>query len=120
MALAAALDGPVEAICPVGRGGLVPAAIVAYALQKPVLGYLPLEPSVATGFQLLTRGLLVIDDIADTGRTFAEIRACYPRAIYAAPYVKPQGKGYTDYWIEEIPQDVWLIFPWSPDDEENR
>jgi len=117
--LAAALPGSIEAICPVGRGGLVPASIVAYALRKPVLGLLPVIPMVR-GFSDLGPALLIIDDVADTGQTFAEIRGCYPHAVYAAPYVKPAGRVYCDYWVKEEPQDRWLVFPWSPDDDINR
>jgi xanthine phosphoribosyltransferase len=112
MSLAAALPGSLRAVCPVGRGGLIPAAIVAYARDIPALGHLPVPPATI-GFRDL-KDVLIIDDIVDSGETFRVIRRLFPGAIYAAPYVKPQGRVYCDYWMEEVPQDLWLQFPWGP------
>jgi xanthine phosphoribosyltransferase len=113
--LAGALPPSLKAVCPIGRGGLVPAAIVSYALRIPVLGLLPLEPP-PIGFRDLGNRLLIIDDIVDTGQTLRDIRGAYRGAVYAAPYVKPKGRVWCDYWAEEVPQDVWICFPWGSDE----
>ena len=36
-------------------------------------------------------GLLIIDDLVDTGDTLRFLRVIYPKATYAVPYSKPKG-----------------------------
>lgn len=117
--------GPWRGMVAVTRGGLVPAAIVARALQITHIETICLssydgqqrgalrvvkEPpaSVADG-----REWLVIDDVADSGATAAECRRMLPAAHHAAVYIKPAGRPYIDTYLQEFPQDVWIDFPWE-------
>ena len=112
----------------VTRGGLVPAAIVAserdlrvidtfcvasYAGEK-VQGEIKLLKSVlpdtARGGG---EGLLVVDDLADTGATVKIVRAILPKAHVATVYAKPLGRLVVDTFITEVSQDTWIYFPWD-------
>jgi xanthine phosphoribosyltransferase len=58
-------------------------------------------------------GVLVIDDLVDTGRTLEVARARYPRAHFATVYAKPKGRPLVDTYITEVSQDTWIYFPWD-------
>lgn len=112
----------------VTRGGLVPAAIVARELDLRVIdtfcvasyagekvqGEIKLLKSVlpdtARGGG---EGLLVVDDLADTGATVKIIRAILPKAHVATVYAKPLGRPVVDTFITEVSQDTWIYFPWD-------
>ena len=58
-------------------------------------------------------GVLVVDDLVDSGRTLELVRAMYPKAHYATVYAKPSGKPQVDTYITEVSQDTWIFFPWD-------
>ncbi len=119
-----------EIIIAVARGGLLPAGHLSYALgvkrsaainvecypdgtetrPDPVL----LEPMLDTA-SLKGKRLLVVDDVADSGRTLALVlellrkqgAECRSAVIYAksASVVDP------DYVWRRT--DEWIVFPWS-------
>lgn len=68
----------------------------------------PASPSVGDG-----AGWLVIDDLADTGRTFEILRQLMPKAHYATVYAKPLGRPLADTYMTEVGQDTWIYFPWD-------
>jgi xanthine phosphoribosyltransferase len=110
------------------RGGLVPAAIVAreldlriidtfcvasYAREK-IQGEIKILKSVMPQTARdAGEGLLVIDDLADTGATVKLIRAVLPKAHVATVYAKPLGRPLVDTFITEVSQDTWIYFPWD-------
>jgi xanthine phosphoribosyltransferase len=59
------------------------------------------------------RGVLVVDDLVDTGRTARLVRALLPEAHFAAIYAKPMGRPVVDTYITEVSQDTWIYFPWD-------
>jgi xanthine phosphoribosyltransferase len=113
--------GPFQAIVTVTRGGLVPAAIVAtvcvesYAHQTP--GELRLVKSVATEIVRIGggegKGVLIVDDLVDTGKTAKVVRDLLPKAHFATVYAKPMGRPLVDTFITEVSQDTWIFFPWD-------
>jgi xanthine phosphoribosyltransferase len=122
--------GPFEAIVCVTRGGLVPAAIVARELGVRLIetvcvtsydhtrqGDLKVLKNVAAS--VLARGggegagVLIVDDLVDTGQTAKVVRALLPRAHFAAVYAKPMGRPMVDTFITEVSQDTWIYFPWD-------
>ena len=122
--------GPFAAIVCVTRGGLVPAAIVARELGIRVIetvciasydhvrqGELKLLKSVAETVVALGqgrgKGLLVVDDLVDTGQTARLVRDILPDAHFAAVYAKPMGRPLVDTFITEVSQDTWIYFPWD-------
>jgi xanthine phosphoribosyltransferase len=122
--------GPFEAIVCITRGGLVPAAVVARELGIRLIetvcvtsydhtrqGELKVLKDVAAS--IVARGggegagVLIVDDLVDTGQTAKVVRALLPRAHFAAVYAKPMGRPMVDTFITEVSQDTWIYFPWD-------
>ena len=108
------------------RGGMAPAMIVAreldirtvdtisvksYDWQKQAEAEL-LKPPDA-GLMGDGTGILVVDDLVDTGKTLELVRRLYPKAHFATVYAKPQGRSMVDTYITEVSQDTWIFFPWD-------
>jgi len=123
--------GPFEAMVAVTRGGLVPAAVIARELGIRVIDTLCVssyshtsqvsEPTVLKGISDAVarlgggtgKGLLVGEDLVDTGKTARIVRDLVPQAHIAAVYAKPMGKPLVDTFITEVSQDTWIFFPWD-------
>jgi xanthine phosphoribosyltransferase len=122
--------GPFQALVAVTRGGLVPAAIVARELGLRTIdticlasydhttkGDIKLLKGVSGEIARLCgeggKGLLVVDDLVDTGTTARVVREMFPLAHIAAIYAKPMGKPLVDTFITEVSQDTWIFFPWD-------
>jgi len=58
-------------------------------------------------------GILIIDDLVDSGKTLELVRNLYPKAHVATVYAKPMGKPMVDSYITEVSQDTWIFFPWD-------
>jgi xanthine phosphoribosyltransferase len=125
-----AAAGPFEAIVAVTRGGLVPAAIVARELNIRLIetvciasynhqsqGELTVLKSVADSIVKLAggegKGVLIVDDLVDTGKTARVVRELIPRAHFATVFAKPMGRPLVDTFITEVSQDTWIFFPWD-------
>jgi xanthine phosphoribosyltransferase len=122
--------GPFAAIVCITRGGLVPAAIVARELNIRVIETFcvasysgpgaPADLQVLKGVGEVIRkvgvggaGILIIDDLVDTGQTAKVVREALPKAHFAAVYAKPMGRPMVDTFITEVSQDTWIHFPWD-------
>lgn len=114
--------GPWKSIVAVTRGGLVPAAIVARELDLRLIdtvciasyddrsqGKLTILKSVPGDGQ----GMLIIDDLVDTGITAKAVREMLPKAHFATIYAKPAGRPMVDTFVTEVSQDTWILFPWD-------
>jgi xanthine phosphoribosyltransferase len=123
-----AAAGPFKAVVCITRGGLVPAAIVARELGVRVIesvsiasyheydqqgGLQVLKPVCADILATNGEGVLVVDDLVDTGRTAREVRDMLPKAHFATVYAKPAGRPLVDTFITEVSQDTWIYFPWD-------
>ena len=120
--------GPFETVVCITRGGLVPAAVVARELNVRVIetvcvtsyqnykneGALKLLKNVAPEI-LATggKGVLIVDDLVDTGKTAKVVRELLPSAHFATVYAKPMGRPQVDTFITEVSQDTWIYFPWD-------
>jgi xanthine phosphoribosyltransferase len=118
--------GPFEVIVTITRGGRVPAAIVARELGIRVIetisissyrdkaqGELSVLKAIAAEILARESGVLVVDDLVDTGATARIVRDLLPRAHFATVYAKPQGRPLVDTFITEVSQDTWIYFPWD-------
>ena len=118
--------GPWKGIVAVTRGGLVPAAIVARELDIRLVDTFCVtsysdgaNERVKTSVKVLKpiagdgTGLLIVDDLVDTGHTARVIRDMLPKAHFATVYAKPQGRPLVDTFVTEVSQDTWIIFPWD-------
>ena len=102
--------GPFHAIIAITRGGLVPAAITKQGDLKVLKGVSAEVAKLGSG---TGKGLLIVDDLVDTGKTGRLVRSMMPDAHFAAVYAKPQGKPLVDTFITEVSQDTWIHFPWD-------
>jgi xanthine phosphoribosyltransferase len=120
--------GPFTAVVAITRGGLVPAAIVArelgirviesvcvasydYDKQGEIQVLKPVSPSIIGGNQ--GQGVLIVDDLVDTGATAKVVREMMPKAHFATVYAKPQGRPLVDTFVTEVSQDTWIYLPWD-------
>jgi xanthine phosphoribosyltransferase len=121
-------QGPFNAVVAVTRGGLVPAAIVARELGIRLIetvcvasyqGNRQADLTVLKGIAAEIRargdgkGILIVDDLVDTGRTAKVVRDLIPGAHFATVYAKPMGRPLVDTFITEVSQDTWIYFPWD-------
>jgi xanthine phosphoribosyltransferase len=121
--------GPFDAVVCITRGGLVPAAIVARELGTRIIETVCIasyhEYAEQGSLQVLKgispdviklgdgKGVLVIDDLVDTGKTAKVVRDMLPNAHFATVYAKPLGRPLVDTFVTEVSQDTWIYFPWD-------
>ncbi len=124
-------QGEWQAIVCVTRGGLVPAAIVARELNIRLIETVCIasyhEYKDQGDMQVLKEvdhklidlaggdgaGILIVDDLVDTGATATIVRNMLPKAHFATVYSKPMGRPMVDTFITEVSQDTWIYFPWD-------
>ncbi|MEZ5723319.1 MAG: xanthine phosphoribosyltransferase, partial [Paracoccaceae bacterium] len=58
-------------------------------------------------------GVLIVDDLVDTGKTLEVVRKLLPKAHFATVYAKPKGEPMVDTFITGVSQDTWIFFPWD-------
>ncbi len=123
--------GPFEALVCITRGGLVPAAVVAreleirlietvciasyhdYQNQGELIVLKEIDPKIRALGDGSGAGVLVVDDLVDTGKTARMVRQMLPKAHFATVYAKPQGRPVVDTFVTEVSQDTWIYFPWD-------
>jgi len=115
-----------RAVVAITRGGMAPAMIVARELDiravdpisvksydhqaqsAPVILKHPDPDLVGDG-----TGVLIIDDLVDTGKTLQVVRAALPKAHVATVYAKPVARDLVHTFVTEVSQDTWIFFPWD-------
>lgn len=116
-----------------GRGGLIPATLLAYKLDIPVLCFSVASYTGTTqgdytvhqeiDFAKLNKdtNIIVIDDICDTGDTFQFFQQIDKPNVniikYAALFTKEHSKNIIDYYGTIAIKDNWLVFPWEVNNE---
>jgi xanthine phosphoribosyltransferase len=120
--------GPFDSVVCITRGGLVPAAVVARELNVRVIetvcvasyqnykneGTLKVLKNIAPEIVATGgKGVLIVDDLVDTGKTAKVVRELLPAAHFATVYAKPMGRPQVDTFITEVSQDTWIYFPWD-------
>lgn len=120
----AAPVGGWRGILSIARGGLIPSALISYALglrrvrvmtiasyDDRSRGQLRIKDGTALPGD--GDGWLVVEDIADTGSTLKLVRALAPRTKIAVLVAKTDGLSSTDFAIRTVPQSCWVDFPWE-------
>ena len=123
--------GPFGSIVCITRGGLVPAAVVSRELEIRLIETVcvasyhdyknqgdaavlkGIAPKVAEAGGEGGSGILIVDDLVDTGRTASIVRAMLPKAHFATVYAKPMGRPLVDTFVTEVSQDTWIYCPWD-------
>ena len=119
-------EGGWRAVVAITRGGMAPAMIVARELDirlvdtisvksynhqtqsEPVVIKAPNPDVVGDG-----AGVLILDDLVDTGKTLDVVRDHLPQARVATVYAKPEGRDRVNTFVTEVSQDTWIFFPWD-------
>jgi xanthine phosphoribosyltransferase len=114
--------GSFSGVVAITRGGLVPAAVVARELGIRVIDTICVasydhqaqsEVKVLKGVPGDGTGLLIVDDLVDTGATAKVVRTLLPKAHFATVYAKPAGRPLVHTFVTEVSQDTWIHFPWD-------
>lgn len=86
------------------RGGLVPAVVMSHLLDLPM----------TYDTEMVGEKTLVVDDICDTGQTYARLSSViHTHAPFAALYYNKEHDEEPDFWINE--KKNWVVFPWETD-----
>ena len=116
----------------IGRGGLIPATMLGYKLNKKVLTFgvntyndqvkednfvIYQQPEILKS----KSRYLVVDDICDSGNTFSIFKKLYDHNTsipqhsfeYASLFVKDKSSHMVDYYGFSVPEKTWLVFPWE-------
>ncbi|MGR3434751.1 MAG: xanthine phosphoribosyltransferase [Shimia sp.] len=115
-----------RAVVAITRGGMAPAMIVARELDIRTVDTISVKsydhqtqsaPRVIKTPDMALigdgTGVLMVDDLVDTGKTLEVVRTHMPEAHIATVYAKPQGRPQVDTFVTEVSQDTWIFFPWD-------
>ena len=119
-------EGRWRAIVAITRGGMAPAMIIARELDIRLVDTISIrsyDHQTQGAAQVLSKpeaemvgdgtGVLVSDDLVDSGKTLEVVREMYPKAHFATVYAKPKGEPMVDTFITGVSQDTWIFFPWD-------
>ncbi|MGR3712278.1 MAG: xanthine phosphoribosyltransferase [Shimia sp.] len=124
-------NGAWKAVVAITRGGMAPAMIVSRELDIRTVDTISVKSYYSGGgaqdkqreAQVLKspdadlmgdgEGVLIVDDLVDSGKTLELVREMYPKAHFATVYAKPQGEPMVDTFITGVSQDTWIFFPWD-------
>ncbi|KNG92971.1 xanthine phosphoribosyltransferase [Pseudaestuariivita atlantica] len=120
-----------KAVVAITRGGMAPAMIVARELDIRTVDTISVKSYHSGGGKADQRrdaevlkspdatvmgdgkGILIVDDLVDSGKTLELVRSLYPQAHVATVYAKPMGRPQVNTFITEVSQDTWIFFPWD-------
>lgn len=118
--------GAWKAVVAITRGGMAPAMIIARELDIRTVDTISIKSydHQAQSEAIVLKapdakiigdgeGILIIDDLVDTGKTLEVVKSRYPKAHIATVYAKPKGRPMVDTFITEVSQDTWIFFPWD-------
>jgi len=118
--------GAWKAVVAITRGGMAPAMIIARELDIRTVDTISIKSydHQAQSEAIVLKapdadiigdgeGILIIDDLVDTGKTLKVVKSRYPKAHIATVYAKPKGRPMVDTFITEVSQDTWIFFPWD-------
>ncbi|MDU8929729.1 xanthine phosphoribosyltransferase [Alisedimentitalea sp. MJ-SS2] len=124
-------NGAWKAVVAITRGGMAPAMIVSRELDIRIVDTVSVKSYHSGGGKADQRreaqvlkapdtemmgdgtGVLIVDDLVDSGKTLELVRAHYPNAHFACVYAKPEGEKQADTYITSVSQDTWIFFPWD-------
>jgi len=112
-----------DVIVSIARGGVIPSRIlcdllninemvvvnvryytgIGKTLDQPHFLYLPPKLSY--------KNILVVDDIADSGKTLELVKSVYPNCKIAVLHTKPTSITKPDYYGEQT--RYWIVYPWE-------
>ncbi|MDE2025737.1 MAG: hypothetical protein KGJ07_04550 [Patescibacteria group bacterium] len=122
-----AQEGKADEIIAISRGGVVMGRLLSDFLSLPMsnismqsyIGTMQTkEPEIVAGLtkDITGKTILLVDDVADTGKTFKKavpyLESLGAKKVYAvAPYLKPHAIFSPDFWVEKTAS--WIVFPYE-------
>jgi len=123
----------IVAIC---RGGWVPARIISDLSNVNLIGSLRIESydvynkkeakiTQDVSIDVKDKNVLLVDDIADTGDTLMLAKEYlikkFPKNLMIATlHYKQKSKIKPDFFVKEVENDVWIIYPWEKRETERK
>ena len=91
----------------VPRGGLIAAVYLSH--------YCNIELISESRYIIGQENTIIVDDISDTGKTLST----YPYSQYdtATIHYKPRSMRIPNYYVEEINNDIWIVYPYEKIEE---
>lgn len=120
-----------DIILGISTGGLIPSVILNKLFQSKLITHgvqsynSNLKASTSYIYQngisicndYRDKNILVVDDLSDTGDTFSnisyELLTGKNNIKYASLYYKPHTKFIPEFSVLEIPNNIWITFPWE-------
>ena len=90
-------------ICGIARGGLIPAVMLSHILEKPLISQNQLLYGPTT---------LVVDDIADSGKTLYNYSG-YDKIYTATVFFKACSSVVPNFYGKEVDPEHWIMFPYE-------
>ncbi|XRX42424.1 MAG: xanthine phosphoribosyltransferase [Buchnera aphidicola (Eriosoma harunire)] len=113
---------PWDRIIAVSRGGLVPAAILSRELNIRYVDTVCISSydyNIIRDLKIIKiadgdcSNTIIIDDLVDTGKTVHKLRKIYSNSYLVTIFAKPSSKLLVDDYVIDIPQNLWIEFPWD-------
>jgi len=97
------------------RGGCIPAIYISHFCDLAYFEFSDL-PYCCDNFS----NILIIDDLADSGRTLKNLNQEEPESKFdtAVIYYKPRSVVVPTYFVEKVENSDWIVFPFEKADEE--
>ena len=95
-------DKEISGLVPILRGGVVPAVILSFMLNKPIKEK---PTSIKDVF---------VDEIVDFGMTYRRIYRKYPKNLFVCLYFNKKHYNYKkkpDFYVKIV--ENWCVFPWE-------
>jgi len=97
------------------RGGLIPAVMLSHRLDKPLIDW----SFILDSFNGNGKRMLLVDDVADKGKTIMRYVARGRRSFIIATLHKKVSSVVTPHYsVELVPDDVWLTYPYEQEIKE--
>ena len=99
--------GDISLVTGVPRGGTILAILFSHRFD------IQYTPYMSNHYP----NMLILDDIADSGKTFKDLEEDFPKPKYGALHYKNTSVFEPDYYAKEIDKDFgWIVYPWEKKD----
>jgi len=99
--------GDISLVTGVPRGGTILAILFSHRFD------IQYTPYMSNHYP----NMLILDDIADSGKTFKDLEQDFPKPKYGALHYKSTSVFEPDYYAKEIDKDFgWIVYPWEKKD----
>jgi hypoxanthine phosphoribosyltransferase len=96
--------GKIDYVTGIPRGGTILAIMYSHRFEVPYMQY------TSNHYPKL----LIIDDIADSGKTIFDLRDTLSNPKFATLHYKTTSVAKPEYFAQEIADDFgWIVYPWE-------